>query len=271
MKEAGEGFQPVPSGPYNVQVSKAEATTSSTSKPMIKVQLRIVGGPHDGRLLFDQYVITAGNPNALSFFFEHMAAFGLDRTYFASNPPLEQVAAALMGRQVAVSVGIKPFKGSDRNEVQAYSPITGGQIGVAATAGFGPGAGIPQAAPVPQVAPPVAPVLVPQAPVVAPAPAPAAMVWVIDSGTGQPMQVPAGAPTPVPSQTPTVVPPPAAIAPQAPVAPPAPVAQIPPPAPVAPPAPVQEVPQPPVPQAPVPAPAPAPAPVPYSAGDEEPF
>ena len=58
MTDAGEGFQPVPNGPYNVEVSKSEATTTSEAtgrKPMIRVNLRIVDGPHAGRILFDQF------------------------------------------------------------------------------------------------------------------------------------------------------------------------------------------------------------------------
>jgi hypothetical protein len=210
MKDAGEGFQPVPSGPYNAQVVKAEATQTANGKPMIKIQLQIVGGPSDGRKLFDQFVISAGNPNALSYFFEHMAAFGLDRSYFASNPALELVAATMMGRQVMVSVGVKEYKGADRNEVQAYKPIGMGGGGIPAGV---PAAAAPSVAPVAPVAPaPVAPapVAAPVAPVaapVAPAPVPAPV-----------------APAPVAPVPAAVVPPPAAVAPPAPVAAPVPAA-----------------------------------------------
>lgn len=234
MKEAGEGFQPVPSGPYNVQLVKAEAVTSGTGKPMIKVRLQIIGGPHDGRQLFDQFVITAGNPTALSFFFEHMAAFGLDRSFFASNPPLDSVAATLIGRQALVSVGIKQYKGADRNEVQSYNAIAGGQvggIGPSAAVGPGPAAMVPQATPPAVVAPaPVAPVAAP----VAPAPAPAA---------------PAVAPPPAAIVPPPVAPVAAPVPPQ--VAAPVPEQQVP--------APVAPVPEPPAAVTPPQAPAPAPA------------
>jgi len=254
MKNAGEGFQPVPTGPYNAQVAKTEATMSSTGKPMIKVQLQIIGGPHDGRRLFDQFVISADSPNALNFFFEHMASFGLDRSFFASNPTMEVVAATLMGRQILVSVGIKQYKGADRNEVQAYRPITGGQIGgvTGGVPGFGPGTAAPQAAPIappPVVAPIAPPPVSPLAPVtahVAPVVAPAPIAPIIPH--------------------PAVIAPPAAIAPPIPPAPPitAP-APAPPAPPVAPAAPVQE-------SLPVEVTAPATPPVvPVFTGDAEPF
>jgi hypothetical protein len=260
MKEAGEGFQPVPSGPYNVQLVKAEAVTSGTGKPMIKVRLQIIGGPHDGRQLFDQFVITAGNPTALSFFFEHMAAFGLDRSFFASNPPLDGVAATLIGRQALVSVGIKQYKGADRNEVQSYNAIAGGQvggIGPSAAAGPGPATMVPQAVPPVASAPapaPVAPVAAPVAPA-AVTPPPAAIV--------PPPVAPVAAP--VPPQVAAPVPEQQVPAPVAPVPePPAAVAPAPAPAPVAP---VQEV----APAPAAPAPAVAPAPAAPAHVDEEPF
>lgn len=126
MQEAGEGFQPIPPGPYTVEVEKAEPTTSSTNKPMIRATLRIIGGPHNGRKLFDQYTLSAGNPNALGFFFETMAALGLNRQFFAQNPPWESVAQMLLGRQCNVQVAIKQYQGTDRNEVKNYRPVAGG-------------------------------------------------------------------------------------------------------------------------------------------------
>lgn len=246
MKEAGEGFKPIPNGQYNAEIAKAEAVTSSTGKPMLKTQARIIGGPHEGRIVFDNIVITAGNPNALSFFFRDMAALGLDAAYFAANPPFEQVAAALVGRQCIIDVGTKQYQGSDRNEIKSYKAATGGQIGVPAAApvaGFGPGVAPPQATPAPVAPAPVAPAPVAPAPV---APAPVAPV--------APAPVAPVAPAPVVVPPPAVIAPPAAVAAPAPppvAAPPvpepappvpAPVAEVPPPAPVAPPpAPVAEV------------------------------
>lgn len=186
MNEAGDSFQPIPDGPYHVEVAKSEATTTSTNKPMIRVQLRIIGGPHAGRIVFDQFVLTAGNPNALSFFFEHMAAFGLDRSFFAQNPPMEMVAATLMNRQALIAVGTRTEgQYAGRNEVKKYSPPPMGQVGGAPGGGqviafpqaptappVAPPAPVAPAAPVMPVAPPPAPQPAPAAPVAPPAPAP---------------------------------------------------------------------------------------------------
>lgn len=166
MEQASAGFEPVPDDTYDVEVIKTEAVTSSTGKPMIKVQHQICGGPHNGRKLFDQFVISADNPNALGFFFEHMLAFGLDKAFFASNPPLSQVAQALMGRRAKAKVGSRTWQGREQNDVQGYTPSGNPQIGGAPLGGPsipGPGA---TAAPAPVATPAPDPVAVP-----APAPA----------------------------------------------------------------------------------------------------
>lgn len=191
MNEAGEGFQPVPAGPYTVRVEKTEPTSSSTNKPMIRATLRIVGGPHDGRMLFDQYTISAGSPKALGFFFDNMAALGLPREFFSSNPPLPQVAQALVGRMANVQVGMKVYQGIDRNEVKNYRPAQGGVPVGAGPMPIAPGGmpGVPMPGQMPQ-----APQVQQQMPMQqAPAPQPMQQM---------PPQQPQYAPQPQPQQMP---------------------------------------------------------------------
>jgi hypothetical protein len=163
MAEAGEGFQPIPPGPYTVECEKAEATTSSTSKPQIKVTLRVLGGQHNGRKLFDQFTLTAGNPTALGFFFDNCASFGLDRSFFAQlqmENPMPYVAQMLLGRQANVTVVMEPYQGVDRNKIKQYRPVAGGQPQAA-----GMVAGMPAQIPAPGQyggASPVAPAPQPQ-------------------------------------------------------------------------------------------------------------
>ena len=169
MSSAGEGFKPVPSGDYQAVWTKSEATTSKGGKAMIRGQFRIVGGPHDGRLVFNNFVISPESANALGFFFQHMEALGLSRDYFNANPPMPQVAQALEGRQATITVGIRQYKGQDQNDITSVRPPQGGQIGGGApAASYGPGS-IPPAAPVMQ-APPAAPPVATSAEVPAPPP-----------------------------------------------------------------------------------------------------
>lgn len=164
MAEAGEGFQPIPPGPYTVECEKAEPTTSTSQKPQIKVTLRVLGGDHNGRKLFDQFTLTAGNPAALGFFFDNMAAFGLDRSFFAGlgqmANPMAYVAQMLLGRQANISVKMDTYQGVERNKVAQYRPIAGGNAPVGAPPQQGvpafpqaPGNGTMPVAPAPQYAP----------------------------------------------------------------------------------------------------------------------
>jgi len=174
QQAAGDAaFTPVPNGVYDTFVDTAEATQSSTGKDMIKVQFKIQNGPHEGRRVFNQFVISPDSANALAFFFRHMAALGLDEAFFAANPPLDHVAATLVGRTCRIKIGTREYQGQDRNEVQSVLPPLDGTATVASPAPTSmpvvpPSAGAPSMPTVTQPAPPPAP------PVAAAAPAPTA-------------------------------------------------------------------------------------------------
>lgn len=171
MNEAASaGFSTVPAGTYNAAITKCEAVPTKTGKPMLKTQFKIFGGPQDGRLVFTQFVLSADNANALGFFFRHMAALGLPSEYFAQNPPMDAVAAALLNRQATIDVVIKPYQGVDKNEISAIKPLQGAPAQAAAPVQAAvPVASVaPAPAPVP-VAPPVASPPVAPAPVAPPA------------------------------------------------------------------------------------------------------
>lgn len=105
-------------GDYVAQVTKAEATTSSTQKPMIKIQFTIVEGPKRDRKVFTQFVLAADSPFALKRWFQNLAALGLDASYFGRNPSLAQIAQDLMNRGAVITVGIRQWQGNDTNEVK---------------------------------------------------------------------------------------------------------------------------------------------------------
>jgi hypothetical protein len=132
MENAGSDFEPLPSGDYDVEVTKCEPKMSSTDKLMYKVQLKVLGGPHANRVLFHQFVVSPDSPNALSFFFQHMRALGLDSQFFAASPSEQSVADALLGKRARVSVGQKDWQGQTRNEVKKVAPLTGAVAAAAA-------------------------------------------------------------------------------------------------------------------------------------------
>jgi hypothetical protein len=199
QKAAGEaaGFEPVPAGTYDVVVDSAQAKPTSSGKNMIAVKFKVENGPYVGKIVYNQFVLSPDNENALAFFFRHMAALGLGEGYFATQPPLERVATDLTGRRCQIKVSIRQWQSTDRNNVDAVAPPAGGPVPVPAVSNTGlPGIpaagpapvtpGIPSVtpAPAPSVAPAPAPVLPPPPPV--PIPAPAAEAAVIPAAAAPP-------------------------------------------------------------------------------------
>jgi hypothetical protein len=124
------GFEAVPAAEYDVIVAQADVAKTSGNngapKDQIKVKFKIESGPHAGKVLFNNFVLTTDNPNALAFFFRHMAALGLTRDYFQGGPTLPTVAQALVGRRCRVKVSIRFWDEQERNQVDKVLPPLGG-------------------------------------------------------------------------------------------------------------------------------------------------
>lgn len=144
-KAADDATKPAPPGTYLCEVTKAEAGNASNSgNPMIKTTMRIVDGPAAGKTIFNNFNLTLDNAFAMSIFFRHMAAFGLDDSFFGAGPAVEQVAATLVERRARVTISIRQWQGQDRNQVDNVEPPLGGVVGPAVNAPtvgptFGPG------------------------------------------------------------------------------------------------------------------------------------
>lgn len=121
------GFSVLPNGEYDSVVETAEAKKSSSGKDMISCRFTVEAGPHAGRKVFNQFVISPENATALGFFFRHMASFGLDSSYFEKSPALEQVASDLSGRRCRVTVSTREWNGQERNQVEKILPPADGQ------------------------------------------------------------------------------------------------------------------------------------------------
>lgn len=191
MAGVAEALQPVPKGLYEIVVDKCEPKTSSTNKAMWAMQLKIEGGPHNGRVIYNNITLTTDNPQALRMFFVNMHALGLDQQFFATNPSPQQIANALVGRRARIEIDHRNFQGQVRENVKKLMPATGvfaTGAPVPTVTGPGPsGPGIPggvptpapatspSVPPTPSVASPVVPAPAPQpVPVAAPEPGPAA-------------------------------------------------------------------------------------------------
>jgi hypothetical protein len=174
QKEADDVL--LPDGDYTVIVTDAQAVTSSTGKPMIKVKFAVAEGPKKDRPLWSQLTLSPENPMALRMWFTQLAAFGLGAEFFATKPSMEGVAAALKSRGVVVTVGRREFAGSDRNNIEkivAYvpsGPIPSGMVLGPPSAGPSPTS---SGTPVSPVAPTATPVAASTSPGPTPPPTPA--------------------------------------------------------------------------------------------------
>jgi hypothetical protein len=162
VKDAGDvgSYEPLPDGDYDLTVIEATAKSSQSGKTMFALKAQVQSGAHAKRLVWDNLVVSPENANALGMFFRKMAALGLTREFFASNPSNAQIEQAMKGRSFRASIGSRTWQGQKKNEIKMYYVST---PGVAATAAAPAAAAAPAPAPAP--APAAAP---------APAPAPAA-------------------------------------------------------------------------------------------------
>lgn len=130
-EEAGGSFDTLPEAEYNVEIVEAEYASASTGKPMIKVTFKVMDGPHAGRKLWNNFVMTTDNPNALRFFITHMKNLGVTDQWFASAsalPPeqaLRQLAPQLVGCRAQVTVKHREFEGTTRENIKAVKRYNG--------------------------------------------------------------------------------------------------------------------------------------------------
>lgn len=219
MEEAGGSFEALPEGDYDAEVIACEYKTTSKGKEMWVATLRILTGPHAGRQVWNNFVLTPGNPNALRFFFQHMNVLGLGQEFFMANPHPTQVSDSLVGRRARIKVVQRSYQGRITNNVSAFMSVGG--IPTAPPTPATPAPPMPAAPP--QQMPQAPPVPAPQPP--PPPPAPPA--------PPQPPAPPAPPQVPAPPVQQEQVLPPAPPTQQEAVPPPQQVAPPPPPAPVA--------------------------------------
>lgn len=157
----------VDEGTYDLEVISCTVKGGNSLLPTFKV----LTGPYASRrLLAGQFTLS---DKSRSIFFQNLKGFGLDELFWAQSPSFEQIAAALVGRQVTVFLVKRDWQGSDRNSI----PI--GKIRlIGGAAAAAPAAAAVAAPPPPAAVAPVTDVAAPPvavAPVAAPPPPPAAV------------------------------------------------------------------------------------------------
>jgi hypothetical protein len=180
MKAAGP-LEALPVGDYDVVCKSADATTTKNGeKSMIKAKFSVESGPHAGRTIYWNAVISPENATALRIFFVQMEALGLNSAFFSSSPSLEAVAQNLVGKRAKFNIAHRLYNGQTQVDVKRVSPA-----GASAAGGLGNFGGLP-ASPAP-AAP--APIPAPAAPPVEAVPV-AETVTVTTTTAGSPPAVP---------------------------------------------------------------------------------
>lgn len=193
-----QDFGPIPAGEYGFRVVEAVTGQTSTGKVKYTLKSQVQSGPHSGRLVWDDLIVSPDSNAAMGFFFRKMKALGLDENFWATGPSDDQITGALTGRDFLGKVIIDNFGNKDRNRIDGYKPlavVSEGFVPPTPQAASGYAAPAPQqAAMPPQTAPAPAPQQSAPAPApqqAAPAPAPGGDPWTA---------APSAAPAPAPQQ-----------------------------------------------------------------------
>lgn len=94
-------------GVYDVEVKKAEPTTTKNGKLSFRLGLKVLSGPHANAGFTHRITYSPENPTALGFFFRDMAGFGVTQERFAEDPDPKQLASELVGNRARVTVRAK--------------------------------------------------------------------------------------------------------------------------------------------------------------------
>lgn len=122
-----EGLSVCPPGTYDVKVYKAEAGTTSKGNKMFTLVYEIVAGPNAGRRVKNWMAMTPDYPGLLKKWFREMAAMGLPREYWESEPADGKVCADLTNRMCRIEVGVRKDRdGEDTEDIKKIMPPVGG-------------------------------------------------------------------------------------------------------------------------------------------------
>jgi hypothetical protein len=127
MKQADEagGFEPLPAGEYGVECIKAVGKTAKSGRDMVTATFKVIGGPNNGRVVTNNYVLVTDKPQALQIFFRNMMVFGMSREFFAAKPSMAAVAAQMVGKKCTLDVTVEPYGDRETNQVRNTKPYSG--------------------------------------------------------------------------------------------------------------------------------------------------
>lgn len=146
-EDAGESiddFTPIPAGSYETKVLEASATKTKNGKDMIKVSWVVEGGPHAGRRLWSNLVVSPESPKAMAILIRQLTTLGV-KPLMEAGASFEQIAAGLKDTLATLKVSVGEYQGKPKNEVESIAGRQGGTAGpnLDAPAGVSAPAGLP--------------------------------------------------------------------------------------------------------------------------------
>lgn len=150
-------FVPLEANTYNFiikdqpKVTEGKVNKNGEEYTQIGAKLTVESGPRANGTIFNNFNINSHSANGLQMFFDQMAVLGLGADFFASEPSIEQVASALVGRRFTAEV----YKNGEYMNVRGIKPPTGPAPSGNPTPT--PSTPAPAATPTPQAAPAPAP------------------------------------------------------------------------------------------------------------------
>lgn len=122
QQDAKKASEPIAEGRHSVKVVDVTAGRSSTGKLMFTIKLEITDGPEAKRRVTTNLTLSPENGTALAIFFRNMEAIGLPGSFFDQEPSPDQIAGAMLGRQVDVMIKHGEWQGVKRGNVDRWLP-----------------------------------------------------------------------------------------------------------------------------------------------------
>lgn len=119
---SGGDFEVLPRADYHIKIVGTELKNSASGKTMYYTKCQIQDGPHKGRILHNNFVVSPDSPVAMGILLRHLGALGLSADYLRSNPGDGEILSALQDREAIVTVGTKTYNGEERNEIKNWKP-----------------------------------------------------------------------------------------------------------------------------------------------------
>ena len=117
----GGNYEPIPTGDYVVEIEKVENRTAKSGNAMLNITFNVMEGEHEGRKVFDFYVLTE---KALWKLKDLLVAVGVD-----TEGMVDLDAEDLVGEVFVANIEIQQSPGYDpQNRIKRHKPLGEDQV-----------------------------------------------------------------------------------------------------------------------------------------------